>query len=96
MDGWWSEIGDEIVGHLRRHGELTPSELGRRLGEPPLDLVERLVRQPQRAADHARARVDLPDRARVLAGRPTDADAAGALHRASLAPGRAAVSYGAR
>src|SRR5206468_2878101 len=73
-----------------------PPQLGRWLGELSLDLVERRVRQPQRAADHARARVDLPDRARVLAARAPDADLVGGRHRASLTPGRAPVSYGAR
>lgn len=31
MDGWWSEIEDEILNWLRQHGELTPSELGRHM-----------------------------------------------------------------
>lgn len=32
MDGWWTEIEDEILSWLERDGESTPSELGRHLG----------------------------------------------------------------
>ncbi len=32
MDGWWSEIDQEVVACLSSHGAMTPEDLGRRLG----------------------------------------------------------------
>lgn len=32
MDGWWTEIDDQVRACLRRHGAMAPAELARQLG----------------------------------------------------------------
>jgi len=32
MDGWWTEIDDEVRACLQRHGAMAPAELARQLG----------------------------------------------------------------
>jgi predicted ArsR family transcriptional regulator len=32
MDGWWSEIDDQVQTCLKRHGTMTPAELAGELG----------------------------------------------------------------
>jgi hypothetical protein len=32
MDGWWSEIDDQVRACLERHGALAPAEIARLLG----------------------------------------------------------------
>ncbi len=47
MDGWWSEIDDEVVACLSTYGAMTPEDLGRRLGvseEATVSLLAMLAR----------------------------------------------------
>jgi hypothetical protein len=32
MDGWWTEIDDQVRACLERHGALAPADIGRQLG----------------------------------------------------------------
>jgi predicted ArsR family transcriptional regulator len=32
MDGWWTEIDDQVRACLERHGALAPAEIARQLG----------------------------------------------------------------
>jgi hypothetical protein len=32
MDGWWTEIDDQVRACLERHGALAPAEIARHLG----------------------------------------------------------------
>jgi hypothetical protein len=32
MDGWWTEIDDQVRSCLERHGAMAPAEIGRQLG----------------------------------------------------------------
>jgi predicted ArsR family transcriptional regulator len=32
MDGWWTEIDDQVRACLQRHGAMAPAELARQLG----------------------------------------------------------------
>ena len=32
MEDWWTEIADQVRDCLRRHGEMAPAEIARRIG----------------------------------------------------------------
>lgn len=32
MEDWWTEIDDQVRDCLRRHGEMAPAEIARRIG----------------------------------------------------------------
>jgi hypothetical protein len=32
MEDWWTEIDDQVRDCLRRHGEMVPAEIARRIG----------------------------------------------------------------
>jgi hypothetical protein len=61
MDGWWTEIDDQVRACLERHGPLAPAEIARLLGlsEGAVTSVLSLLAQEGKLRI---ARVELPPR----------------------------------
>jgi predicted ArsR family transcriptional regulator len=62
MDGWWTEIDDQVRACLERHGALAPAEIARQLGlsEGAVTSVLTLLAQEGKLRI---SRVELPPRA---------------------------------
>jgi hypothetical protein len=61
MDGWWTEIDEQVRGCLERHGALAPADIARMLGlsEGAVTSVLSLLAQEGKLRI---ARVELPPR----------------------------------
>ena len=61
MDGWWTEIVDQVRSCLERHGAMAPAELARQLGLSEgavISVLSMLVQEGKLRI----ARVELPPR----------------------------------
>ncbi len=61
MDGWWTEIDDQVRGCLERNGAMAPGELARQLGLSEGAVVSVLAMLVQEGKLRI-ARVELPPR----------------------------------
>jgi predicted ArsR family transcriptional regulator len=61
MDGWWTEIDDQVRSCLERHGAMAPGELARQLGLSEGAVVSVLSMLVQEGKLRI-ARVELPPR----------------------------------
>jgi predicted ArsR family transcriptional regulator len=62
MDGWWTEIDDQVRACLERHGALAPAEIARQLGLSEGAVTSVLTMLAQEGKLRI-SRVELPPRA---------------------------------